>query len=103
MFLHYIKIVIDWLHMHPHLAGVVTFCIAAIESIAILGLLVPGSVFMTGIGTLIGAGVLPFWPTLIWAMCGAIIGDGISYWFGHHYHDRIRLLWPFRRFPQGLM
>lgn len=102
MFLHYIKFVIDWLHMHPHLAGVVTFCIAAIESIAILGLLVPGSVFMTGIGTLIGAGILPFWPTLVWAMCGAIIGDGVSYWFGRHYHDRIRVLWPFRRFPKLL-
>ncbi len=102
MILADVKMIIAWLHVHPHLAGLVTFCIAAAESIAVLGLLVPGSVFMTGIGTLIGAGVLPFTTTLFWAISGAIVGDGVSYWLGHHYHERIRTLWPFRRFSKFL-
>lgn len=97
-----IKELVAWLHLHPHWAGFAAFLIAAAESIAILGLLVPGSVMMTGIGSLIGAGILPFWLTTIWAILGAIAGDGISYWLGYHYHEHIREMWPFRRFPNLL-
>lgn len=88
--------------MHPHWGGFIALLISATESIAIIGTIVPGSVMMTAIGTLIGTGVLPATSTIIWAIAGAIIGDGLSYWLGYALKDRIRTIWPFRRYPKIL-
>jgi undecaprenyl-diphosphatase len=33
------------------------------------------------------------------AMIGAIAGDGISYWLGRHYKERLVNIWPFSRYP----
>lgn len=93
---------VEWLNAHPQLAGLVTFIISAAESIAIIGTIVPGSIMMTALGTLAGAGVIPLYETIIWAILGAIAGDGVSYWLGHHYKDRLPGIWPFRRYPQLL-
>jgi undecaprenyl-diphosphatase len=38
-------------------------------------------------------------PTLAWAVLGAVLGDGTSYLIGRHYHQRLRVMWPFRRYP----
>lgn len=89
----------QWLHAHPHLAGLATFIISAAESVAIIGTVVPGTIMMTALGTLAGAGVIPLWSTIFWAILGAIAGDGISYWMGYYFKDRLPLLWPFRKYP----
>jgi membrane protein DedA with SNARE-associated domain/membrane-associated phospholipid phosphatase len=93
---------LEGLNTHPQLAGLVTFLISACESIAIIGTIVPGSITMTAIGALAGAGVIPLWGTLIWAILGAIVGDGISYWIGYHFKNRLTGMWPFRTHP-GLL
>lgn len=90
---------LQWLNANPEWAGVATFVISAAESVAIIGTIVPGSVTMTAIGTLAGAGIIPLWETLIWAMLGAVMGDGISYWLGHYFKDRLRRMWPFKNNP----
>lgn len=91
--------ILQWLNANPHLSGLATFVISAGESVAVIGTLVPGSIMMTAIGALAGAGVIPFWPTIIWAILGAIVGDQISYWIGHYFKDRLRKIWPFRTHP----
>jgi len=58
---------------------------ALLESLAIVGVLIPGVIILFGAGTLIGAGVIDFWSSCLWAVAGAIIGDGLSYWLGHHF------------------
>ena len=93
---------IDWLHHHPHWIGWITCLVALSESLVIVGLIVPGAIMMVAIGTLIGADVIPFTSTVLYGVLGAILGDGISYWVGHHYHDRLRDLWPFNKYPQWL-
>ncbi len=98
-----IQPILDWISTHPTWSGIVVFLISLSESLAIVGLLVPGVVMMTAIGAMMGAGILPFWETLFWAVLGAIAGDGISYWLGYHYHDRIRGFWPFKQFPKLLV
>lgn len=90
---------LQWLNENPELAGLATFVISAGESVAIIGTIVPGTVTMTAIGALAGAGIIPLWSTIIWAMLGAIVGDGISYWMGHYFKDRIRRMWPFKDNP----
>lgn len=76
--------------------------VAAGESLAVVGLVVPGAAIMIAAGSLIALGPLAFWPTLFVAIAGAITGDGVSYWFGHHYRERLRTFWPFRSHPQWL-
>lgn len=93
---------LQWLNANPHWAGFVTFFISAIESVAILGTIIPGSLAMTALGTLAGAGVIPLWETIFWAIMGAIIGDGISYWMGYYFKNRIRGFWPFKQYPNLL-
>lgn len=94
----YIQPLINYLHLHPHLSGVITFFIAFIESVAVLGTIVPGSVTMTAIGALIGTGILPFGNTLLLATLGALTGDLLSYWFGIHFKERISTIWPFTKY-----
>jgi len=97
-----IKPFLDWLQLHPHWGGFIAGLIAFSESLVVIGLLIPGSVMMTAIGTLIGADILPFTITILWAIAGAILGDTLSFWLGHHYHERLRDFWPFRTHPKIL-
>lgn len=90
---------IDWLVLHPHLSGLAVFLAALAESLVVIGLIIPGTLIMLGVGALIAMGALELWTTMAWAAAGAVAGDGISYWFGHHYRERLRDLWPFRRYP----
>lgn len=90
---------LQWLNTNPQYAGLATFIISAGESVAIIGTLVPGSITMTAIGALAGAGVIPLYETILWAILGAIVGDGISYWMGYYFKDRLPTIWPFRNFP----
>lgn len=92
-----------WLAHHPAWAASVVFIVAVAESLAVVGLAVPGAVLMIAAGALVALGALAFWPTLLLAVAGAIVGDGISFWLGRHYRDRLRDAWPFRRHPRWLI
>lgn len=88
-----------WIEHHPHLAGLGVALIAFAESLALVGMILPGAALMFGVGALVGSGVLELWPTLAWAAAGAIAGDGVSFWLGKRFHQRIRVMWPFNRYP----
>lgn len=93
---------LQWLNAHPEWAGLATFLISAAESVAIIGTIVPGSITMTAIGALAGAGIIPLWQTIFLAMLGAVVGDGISYWLGHYFKGSLRKMWPFKSNPSIL-
>jgi len=93
---------VSWLGAHPHWAGLIVAAVACAEALAFVGLIVPGATLMLGAGALVGLGVLEFWNTLAWAVAGAVIGDGVSYWIGHRYKDRLRALRLLRERP-GLL
>lgn len=93
---------LHWLSAHPTLAGLTVFAIAMGESLAIVGLFVPGVVLMFGIGALVSTGAMDLAATLAWAFAGAVTGDGLSYWLGRRYHGQLRGRWPFRSRP-GLL
>ncbi len=97
-----LKPYLAWLHLHPHWAGFAAFLIAFFESLAVVGLLVPGTVVMTAIGVLIGTAVLPFIDITLWSIVGAIAGDVLSFWLGYRYHQQVRERWPFRHYPKLL-
>jgi len=91
---------LDFIAQHQLLAGLVVFITAFAESLAIVGLFMPGAVLMFSFGMLIGGGQLDFATTMAWAVLGAIAGDGLSFWLGHHYRQRLKVMWPFKRYPR---
>ena len=93
---------LDWIALNPVWSGVAIFLVALLESLAIVGLLVPGALMMVSFGALIGSGTLEFWPIAAWAVAGAITGDGISFMIGYHFSHNITATWPFSRYPHML-
>lgn len=93
---------LDWISLHPYWAGAAIFLVALAESLAGVGLLVPGALIMFGVGTLVAAGTLDLWAALAWAAAGAVAGDATSYWLGRHFQEQLHGLWPFRRHPGWL-
>ncbi|HFE39074.1 MAG TPA: hypothetical protein ENK06_11760 [Gammaproteobacteria bacterium] len=91
-----------WLSENPAWSGLIVFLIALSESLLIVGLIVPGTILMFGVGTLVGTGVLDIHETLLLAFLGAVIGDGISYGIGAYYHEQIAKLWPLKNNPDYL-
>ena len=94
--------VFDWVTANPGWAATFVFVNAVAESLVIVGLFIPGTIVMFGIGTLVGTGVLGLWETLWWSVLGAIVGDGISYWVGRYYSDSLKRMWPFSKRPDLL-
>lgn len=99
----YLTPLFDWLQAHPLTALGLVFLTAFGESLAFVGILVPGAVLMVAFGALVALDVMPLGATLLAAILGAIAGDGLSYWLGHHYRERLRGFWPFSRHPELLM
>ena len=93
---------LSWVSANPGWAHLAVFLVAMVESLAIVGLIVPGVIMMVGAGALIAAGALDFWPVCLWAIAGAVAGDGLSYWLGCRYRSRLTTIWPFTRYPESL-
>ncbi|MEA3275410.1 MAG: VTT domain-containing protein [Pseudomonadota bacterium] len=91
-----------WVSTNPTWAHLAVFLVALVESLAVVGLIVPGVIMMLGAGALIAAGALEFWPVCLWAIAGAVAGDGLSYWLGRHFQGQLKTLWPFSRYPDSL-
>ncbi|HEB95882.1 MAG TPA: phosphatase PAP2 family protein [Sedimenticola thiotaurini] len=98
----YFHAILAWVALHPWFSGGIVFLVAMAESLAIVGMLVPGVAIMFGIGALVAADAIPFWWAMGWAVAGAVAGDGFSFWLGRHYRHRLTTIWPFTRHPGTL-
>lgn len=78
-----------WINQNPHWAGMAVFLIAFLESLAIIGLAMPGWLLLVGVGSLIGGGSLNFWLMSLCSFAGAFLGQAISYGFGYYYQEKI--------------
>jgi membrane protein DedA with SNARE-associated domain len=74
---------------YPYWAGIIVFSVAMAESLAIVGIIVPGVAIMFAIGALISNGSLELVSTTLWAAAGASFGDGLSFALGWHYKEQI--------------
>ncbi|QCI15830.1 DedA family protein [Buchnera aphidicola] len=63
--------------------GIISF----LESLAFVGLLLPGIILMTMLGTFIGDGRLSFYPAWISGTVGCLLGDWISYYIGLYFKN----------------
>lgn len=77
----------------PFIVAALAFC----ELLAIVSFFVPATVILLGIGGLIGAAGLAFWPIWAAAVVGAVLGDWLSYWVGLQFGDRVLHSGPLAR------
>lgn len=91
-----------WLQSHTFWLGPVIALVACLESLVAIGLLLPGVAMMFALGALAGGGAVNVYSILAWGVLGAVIGDGLSFLFGRHYHEQLRSWWPFSRHPDWL-
>jgi membrane protein DedA with SNARE-associated domain len=98
----YVHTILEFLKANQAWAPPIVFALAFAESLAFFALLVPATVILWGVGALIGAAGLDFWPLWLAAALGAALGDWLSYWLGYHFHDQIARMWPISKFPDLL-
>lgn len=98
----FVQPVLDFIRVHEAWAIPIVFALAFGKSLAFISLLIPATVILWGIGALVGASGIAFWPLWLAAFLGAGLGDWLSYWLGVHYHDRIARMWPLSRHPDLL-
>ena len=80
----------DWVREHPHWAVWIIGLAAFFEGLAMVGFLMPGATVLFGVGALVGLGHIDLGTAWIAASTGAFLGDGLSFWLGWKYRDRIR-------------
>ena len=85
---------LDFVRAHQGWAPFIVGLLAFAESLAVVSLLVPSTVLLLGIGALIGASGLEFWPIWLGAAVGAILGDWLSYAIGFRYKHAVFRVWP---------
>lgn len=81
------------------------FLLSLGESLAFLSLLLPATVILFGISSLMAAAGLGY-DTIFWiwfsASAGGAIGYAISYWVGWYFKDNLESMWPFSTNPEML-
>ena len=98
----WVQPLVDYLTQNPGMAWAIAFLVAMGEALFVVGLVVPSTAVLVAIGTLVGLGKLSFWPVFAMTVLGAIVGDALSFWFGHVYKERVKTMWPFSNYPHAL-
>ncbi len=98
----YLASTVALLIQHPRWAWAAVFLINLSESLLVVGLFVPGTVVMFGIGALVAMGAMGLWATLGFAVAGALVGDGLSYLIGRRYREHLRDWWLCKRHPEWI-
>ncbi len=91
--------VLAFVKAHQMWAPLIVGFLAFGESLAVISLFFPATFILVGIGGLIGASDIAFWPVCFGAAIGASLGDWISYWIGFKFKDRARHIWPLSYYP----
>ena len=92
----------SWLAENPRGLGLSLFLVACLECLAVIGLLMPGTVLVFAIAVLAGSGVLSLGETLLLGYLGGLLGDLLSYGLGRRYHQNIRSMRGLRDHPEWL-
>ena len=94
--------VTSWLAENPQWLSLSLFLVACLECLAVVGLLMPGTVLVFGIAVAAGSGVLGLGETLLLGFAGGLLGDLLSYAMGRRYHQSIRSMRGLRAHPEWL-
>jgi membrane protein DedA with SNARE-associated domain len=81
---------VSFVQEHEGWGVVIVFVLAFCESFAFISLLVPATGILFGVGGLIPAFGIRFWPIWIAAALGAVAGDWLAYDLALRARDRIK-------------
>lgn len=91
---------LTWLQANPGWGIAIVFLVSMLESLVLVGILLPGIAILFGVGTMIGLGVMDLVPVWIAASVGGFAGDSVSYAVGRRYRQHLLEIWPFSRHPR---
>ncbi|MFT5452364.1 MAG: membrane protein DedA with SNARE-associated domain, partial [Enterobacterales bacterium] len=97
------EFITTWISSNPDWALFIVFTIAFIESLAVVGLLMPGWLLLVGVGVLIGTGNINFYLASFFCFFGAVIGEYLSFLVGVHYQQKVHQWSIFKRHPDWLL
>jgi membrane protein DedA with SNARE-associated domain len=80
----------------PFVLGLMTFA----ESLAFVSLLLPTMTILIAVGFILAAADIPFWQAWTGAVCGAFMGNWVSYAIGQRYKKAAYGVWPLSRNPK---
>jgi membrane protein DedA with SNARE-associated domain len=95
----YAQDIVEFARAHEVWAIPIAFMFAFGESLAFVSLFIPAWAALVGLGALIEAGELKFWPIWVSGALGAAIGDWVSYWVGINIGPPVAEMWPPARYP----
>src|SRR5918995_591964 len=91
--------VLDFVQAHkayaPFVLGLMTFA----ESLAFVSLLLPTMTILIAVGFVLAAAGIPFWQAWAGAVCGAALGNWLSFAIGQRYKKAAYGIWPLSRNP----
>ncbi|NIG34499.1 hypothetical protein C1Y43_09865 [Pantoea sp. ICBG 828] len=73
-----------------------------LESLAFVGLLLPGTVLMASLGALVGSGQIGLYPAWAAGLAGCLIGDWVSYGIGWKFQGPLHR-WKYLQKYKGLL
>ena len=82
---------------HNRWAGPIIGLLAFIESLALVGMLIPGTAMMITVGGLIGTGSVDPFSVYAFAVAGAVLGDWLSFTIGRRIGPAVYRRWPLNR------
>ncbi|HEY1076750.1 MAG TPA: VTT domain-containing protein [Fontimonas sp.] len=80
---------LDWITLHPQWSLVLLFATALLDAIFIIGAFVPAGIVLFAGGALVALGSIELWQAVVAAAAGAVGGDGLSFWLGRRYGERL--------------
>jgi undecaprenyl-diphosphatase len=92
-----------YMRAHEGMTVLFVFLMALAETTPVIGLFVPSTLILLGVGVLVGLGDALLWPNIVGAAAGAIVGATGGHSLGRHYRGRLVGLWPFSRWPRLLL
>lgn len=100
---YYLTTAYHYLETYAYMSMAFAFIIAFTESLPLVGTVIPSSVTMSIIGILVGReSIIALDITIFCAFLGALAGDTVGFFIGKYYNERLRITWPFKRYPRWL-
>lgn len=93
----FVDSVARFLVAHRGWAGPVIGLLVFLESLAVVGLLVPATTIVIMTGGFLASGLIDPAPVIFWSVAGAVAGDWVSYAVGYRIGPGAYRRWPLNR------
>ena len=94
--------VVVFLSQNPEYIFITVFIVALCESLAVVGIIVPGVGLITAASIMAGNLQLDVFLLLVCAITGAFMGDVASFYLGRFFQPNLPNIWPFKQHPSWI-